>query len=156
MNIEKLVSNHDIENFVKSQNLSHNCIFFENKITSITNLFPGSNTFAIIFLFNPGTEIGHWVLMTNHSTKTKRLVEYFDCLGNLPPKSIIKLCEIERYELYFLDKPLMASNGILCGKYCISRIMSKDTPLDLYYEMLKTNKKFTADELIDAMYRLQY
>ena len=156
MNYEKLVSNHDLIKFVKSQNLEHNCIFFENNIESIESLFPGKNNFAILFIENEGIDIGHWVLILNDSYGERKIIEYFDCLAKNPPKALLNHCQKEDYEIFFLNTPLMAKDGILCGKYCIARIMSRDTHIQDFYDILTNNKLFKADEVINLMYRLEY
>lgn len=154
MNLEKLVSNHDIERFVKSQNLSQPCIFFEDKIPHPSVLFAGHNSFAVIFLFNEGTDVGHWVLLINRSTERNKVVEYFDCLGKRPRKSISNIFSREDWTMICLNKPLMAPDGILCGKWVVARVQSKYTPLQTFYDMFTSSSKFTPDELVDGLYRL--
>ena len=155
MNLENLVSNHDLVKFCKSQNLSHNCIFFDNNLPPLEDLFPGTNNFAIVFLINEGIDVGHWTLMINHSSPKRKIVEYFDCLGEKPRLPMMKRIQESDYEVIFLNSPLMAPNGTLCGKYCIARIMSKDTPLQIFYEILKSNRIYSPDEIIELMYRIR-
>ena len=156
INFEKLVSNHDLNKFIQSQNLKHKCMFFEDEFESIDELFPGDNNFAVVFLYNEGTEVGHWVLLLNLSTSDKKHIEYFDCLGKKPIPRIEIIRKRDNYDITFLNKALMAPDGILCGKYVISRIMSRDTKLDIYFKILTSNKSFTPDAIIDNMYRLEY
>lgn len=153
MKKELYMSNRDLEYFMNSQAYNTNNVFIEEEITSIHELFTADNIHAILFLKNEGTDIGHWVLL---SKIDDYMLEYFDCLGYGPRPHLANIIINDGFECLYSDVKLMNENGSICGKYVISRIMSGDTDLKTYVDMLTNNKLYYPDDIIDAMYRFNY
>lgn len=147
------MSNRDLEFFLNSQPYNTNNVFIEEEITSIHELFTGDNIHAILFLKNEGSDIGHWVLLSKIDDNN---LEYFDCLGYRPPEHLSNVIVNDGFDCLYSDVKLMADTGTICGKYVISRILSGNTSLKNYVEMLTNNKLYYPDEIIDAMYKFNY
>lgn len=152
MNSEKLISNNDIDLWVKSQNLTHNCLFFDSKIESIDQLFPDKNDFAII-LTNDSEEVGHWVTLIKLDEQN---LEYFDSFGKKPSDNLEYLIKTSGYNCQYSAEQLQNKRSVICGKYVIARIMSRDQPIQKFYEVLMLNKKLKPDEIIETLYRFPY
>ena len=70
----------------------------------------------ILFIENPTSEIGHFVLLS-HISKDK--LEYFDSFGREPPDSVKKLAEINEMKLSYNTVQIQDTKSNVCAKYCL-------------------------------------
>lgn len=153
--MDKYISNKDLEDFTRYLGDFDNFLFFEEDIgngISIDDLFNGDNYFAILFKKNPHSEIGHWTCMIKWDDYQ---YEYFDCLAEPPAQNILNSVMIKGGTLEVLTKPLMHHEGIICGKWVISRISSIPTSLKEYTKFFKSiSKKYSPDSVINLLFNL--
>jgi hypothetical protein len=154
IDINKYINDKDLIKFCNMYGFNNKYIHNNNDINSIDELFSGKNYFAIIFIENKDSNIGHWVVLKNIDDIN---YEYFDCLAD-DNERLLELFKLQKQDctLTCLNKPLMKPDGILCGKYCISYILSGDLELNEYARLLSSNKLVHPDEYIDKLYRVDY
>lgn len=136
------INNLDLESFAEwYTDGKQQHVFHMEDITSIDQLFEGERFFVFIFLKKPDSDVGHWVLLIKYNETE---YEYFDCLANENPSELVKLFNdhVEKTDLeidvYKLDKAIMSRDEILCGFYCIQRLMCLElNPKEYQNFMLK-------------------
>ena len=158
--MDTYISDLDIDRFSRFLNISKDVIRYESDIknfSDIDSLFEDTNSyFAVLFKSNndPNDPVGHWTCLLKHDEQT---YEYFDCLGDPVPDNIIEAVA-EGYgveKLFSLTKPLMDRDGIICGKWVISRILAAKSSLEEYYNFFTKNitgKK--PDDVINFLFNI--
>lgn len=157
--MDQYVTDVDISRFSQFLNLDRDAIRYEVDIITgndILNLFENTNAyFCVLFKQdpNPRKVVGHWTCMIKHNDE---VYEYFDCLGDPVPENIINAFrQLGVQELQYSDKELMNRNGIICGKWVISRVLALPNSLDSYVNFFLENiKGMTPDEVINMLFNL--
>jgi hypothetical protein len=120
--MDRYISDADLfrfNNFLKGP--GSDTFYYLDNLPSIEEMFPEHVYYAIIFKRNPGSDIGHWVCLIKFSDN---VFEYFDCLGKHAPNEVYDV--LSRYGDVTLNqshRQLMATNGTICGKWVMFRLM---------------------------------
>lgn len=130
----------------------------------LEELFAGPIYYAILYLSNPTTAVGHWCVLVKHSEQGE--YEYFDCLGLPPPQQVINLFQQaaenktshRALKLSWLKEPLMSKTGILCGKYVMMRLQTLPNSLDEFYALVKklSSVMESPDHLVDTLIKMPF
>ena len=107
----------------------------------------------ILFIENPTSEIGHFVLLS-HISKDK--LEYFDSFGREPPDSVKKLAEINEMKLSYNTVQIQDTKSNVCAKYCLLRMQSLPSKLSDFINMLTNNKSLSADKIVMLLIKTKY
>ncbi len=152
--INSFVNSNDVMRYLKFLNFTNPVLYLESKLTSIEEMFEGENYVAMI-LIRDTAEIGHFVVLRKD---THLHYTYFDPLGDPPTSKIIELFKMGDTEIFLesLKKGLQHKKSNICGKFCLSFIMSGNLPITDYYEIMSGHKKFTADQIVNNLYRINY
>ena len=149
-NPDSALSSSDIVGFLTGRFHS-----MENFILPLEMLTPGGDPFGpnrhsrILFLTNPGSNIGHFVLLSDMGD----CYEYFDPRGNPPPDPVLKFAAGKT--ICWLSSPLQSPESFLCGHWCIQRYLSLPTPLDTFAGLFLDKKNRTPDEVMSSLIRVK-
>ena len=157
--MDKYISDVDIDRFSRFLGIDKDVIVFESDIQSgqdIDAMFEGTNAyFCVLFKENPNPDdpVGHWTCLIKFNDTH---YEYFDCLGNPVPENIIQaVIEVGGEELSCLTTNLMDLDGIICGKWVISRVLALPNTLEDYSSFfLNKTKGMRPDEVISLLFNL--
>lgn len=155
--MDSLISNRDFRRFNDFlRNGAPGAEFYtvDDSLPPISQIFSGDNYYAILFLRNPGSEIGHWVTLICHE-EGKRY-EYFDCLGNAPPPIIFKrLRELgESVKLEFTSRSLMGKTNNICGRWVFCRLLALPATLKEFLDFFSKLKGHTPDSLVSFLFKI--
>ena len=118
------LSNHDLIRAVAKDLKDRVNIVDTTKLTGnedVEDLFHGRGH-AIIFLENPGQEVGHWVAMVRSGKgkqKGQNLI-YADSYGDpLEDKNLLKILSKKYKKLEYNTYPFQQDDTNVCGRYCL-------------------------------------
>ena len=100
----------------------------------------------MLFLENPGTDIGHFTLLTDFGDH----IEYFDSRAGKPPQEILNLGK----PVQGIRTALQGPTTYTCGKWCILRYLSLPSPLGEFCEIF-LGKKMTPDNVVNILINLK-
>ena len=107
----------------------------------------------ILFLENPGTDIGHFTLITEFENH----IEWFDPRAGQPPQELYDFAKSLGKGLVGLSRkhPLQGSTTYVCGKWCILRYLSLPTDLGEFCAIFLNTKKMSPDSVVDKLIHLK-
>ena len=154
MDINSFVNSVDLDKYLGFLNFQYDYVYRESDLRSIDEMFVGNNYLAIILLYDD-RPVGHFVVLRKDSENE---YSYMDCLGMPLSDHLASLFAdfSEKVKINILTKRMMAKDGIICGKYCILFCLSGDTSLEVFYESLSKNKKFSPDSVVNNLLKLEY
>lgn len=152
-NKHQVLSYQDLRNFSKAHGFDEECIIRIEELQHIQNLDQlfGQRFFCYVFSTIPGENIGHFTLLS-HIEYEK--IEYFDSFARVPDE-VKEFVERLNLKCIHLNKPLQNKNSFLCGKWCMMRLSSIPTSLDIFYNIFSTNNIFTADQMVDKLIQVK-
>lgn len=132
--------------------------YYIDDLPSIDEMFPENVYYAILFKKNPGSTIGHWVCLIKFS---EDVFEYFDCLGKPPPDAVYEaLSQYGNVTLQQSHRPLMAPNGIICGKWVMFRIMCLPNTIKQFHSffdsIIPRKSRLTPDAVVNFIINIPY
>lgn len=165
MNTDKYINDIDLGRFnlfLQGNGSAKARTFYHmDNLPSIEEMFPDHIYYAILHRKNPGTHVGHWVLLTKFD---EGVFEYFDCLGEEMPFELQVI--LDNYselnsipvELIESRRKLMAKTNFICGKWVMFRLMTLPNTLKEFYTFLGkvTGKKMTPDALVNFVVNIPY
>lgn len=162
-NTDKYINDLDLTRFNLFQlgNNSGKTFYDTDDLPPLEELFQDHVHYAILHKKNPGTEVGHWVLLVRWSDTT---FEYFDCLGFRAPLEVMAMLddysELHSQPLTLIEsgRQLMNINNFICGKWVMFRIMTLPNDLNTFYKFIDriTSKKVSADTVVNFMINIPF
>lgn len=152
--LNSFVNSNDVIRYLQFLNFTNPVLYLESQLTSIEEMFVGENYVAML-LIRDTEKIGHFVVLRKD---TETHYTYFDPLGDPPTSKIVELFDESGTEIFLesLKKGLQHKESNICGKFCLSFIMSGNLPITEYYEIMSGHKKFTPDQIVNNLYRINY
>jgi len=150
ISIEELLSSYSQLSMVKYEDLKH--------VEDIDEVF--KTPFVVIFYSNQhGNRVGHYCLLTKHD-QPEVSYEYFDSYGKIfdyPDVYFNGKSEMHLHRLLLNKKityntvKLQSEDSSICGKYCLSRALACNIPIEEYIKRLGDNP----DDFVNSMYAIQ-
>lgn len=139
--MESLISNLDLRRFntFLRGEPGKDYWVIDDSLPPLDVLFAGSNYYQILFKPNPGSAVGHWVVLIKFDETE---YEYFDCLGDEVPPQVLKLFECPPFDIWLSrsGRSLMAKNGTICGRWVIFRLFCLPNPLGDFLTFFRNRK----------------
>lgn len=159
--INSYVNSNDLERYLGHLQFDHPFIYRHSELKDLTidHLFRGNNHLAVILLHDDHPSgIGHYVCLRSDGIDEKEpdveRYTWFDCLGDEMPEDL-RGKFLRKSKVKSLDQPLMSRKENLCGKYCIAFANAGNIDL-VQFARLLTGSKYSPDQIIANMYRLNY
>jgi hypothetical protein len=146
------ISNIQIEKVLKGLGikvyLTH---LIKNK--SIEELLNKSNGRVFCLLYTRGSDVGHFVLISKQHQNKKTYIEYFDPFGEIPDiptngKTNI-MDKLTPYTVQLNKVRLQNITSSHCGRWCILRAISIDTPLHEFINVF--TKTMSPDDMVNRL-----
>lgn len=163
--IDRFINDIDLERFnlfLQGDSKAQTYYNIDN-LPPLHDMFPDHVYYAILHKKNPGTEVGHWVLLIKWDDQH---FEYFDCLGHQAPQALKNALD-DYSELYSLPinltesgRVLMGKNNFICGKWVIFRLMCIPKDIRAFYKFFDTicnpKKGLTPDSIVNFVVNIPF
>ena len=107
---------------------------------------------VVVYLTNPSSEVGHFVLLTHLSNKS---LEYFDSYGREPPEQVRALAKHNGMRVLRNKVQLQAVDSNVCAKWCLARLYSLPLSLTNFLKLYTGHRDLTPDELVNNIFVLK-
>ena len=165
MNTDKYINDVDLERFnLFLQGKTKAQTFYSvDNLPPLEDMFPEHIYYAILHKKNPGSNVGHWVLLIRWK---EDVFEYFDCLGVLAPQEVRDILddysEMHSTPLRLIEsgRPLMGKNNHICGKWVIFRLMTIPHTLAEFYSLFdhisRKKKGLSPDSIVNFIVNIPF